>query len=110
MGNTKKYDYESICKDRGFTYIKEVNPYIWFKDEFGFEHKMTRTNLAGGNLPTAKSVVGCKTEYSICMIKQRFPNIEDQCSFELYKYEKALEYTQLNCHKHGTYDTKPNWV
>lgn len=44
------------------------------------------------------------------MIKQRFPNIEDQCSFELYKYEKALEYTQLNCHKHGAYDTKPNWV
>lgn len=110
MANIKKYDYEKICLDLGYTYINECNPYIWFKDEFGFLHKMTRTNLAYGNLPSAKSVVDSKTEYSIFMLKQRYPNIEDVCSFEKYEYKTALTYTTVVCREHGEYRTKPNWL
>ena len=29
MANVRKHDCESVCKDRGLTYLREQNPYVW---------------------------------------------------------------------------------
>ncbi len=95
MANTKKHDYKQICKDRGLTYIREQNPYIWVKDEFGFIHRFDRTSLARGSEPSLKSLVGDKTEYSVTMIKSRHPDIESLIDFDGYEYIAALTYTMF---------------
>ena len=110
MANIKKYDYKQICKDRGLIYIREQNPYIWVKDEFGFTHRLDRLSLVRGSEPSQKSLVGDKTEYSIFMIKSRHPHIESLLDFDRYEYITALTYTKVSCKKHGEYSTKPNWI
>ena len=67
MANIKRYDYLQICKDRGFKYIREKNPHIWFQDISGFTHKMVRNSLARVSNPSSKSVVEEQLQqYVVC--------------------------------------------
>lgn len=110
MANVRKHDCESVCKDRCLTYLREQNPYVWVLDDFGFTHRFDRSSFVRGSNPSPKSIVGNKTEYSICMIKSKHPEIEDYIDFTGYEYTTALAYTQVVCKKHGAYRTKPNWI
>ena len=112
MANIKKYDYRKICEERGLVYIKEKNPHIYVKDGFGFEHKMTRTNLAKGSSLSIRSLLdeNLKNEYFLKVMSTRHPDVFEKSSFEKFNYEKALGYTTATCHKHGDYRTKPNWL
>ena len=110
MANVRKHDCESVCKDRGLNYLREQNPYVWVLDDFGFTHRFDRSSFVRGSSPSPKSIVGNKTEYSICMIKSKHPEIEDYIDFTGYEYTTALAYTQVVCKKHGAYRTKPNWI
>lgn len=112
MANIKKYDYRKICEERGLVYIKEKNPHIYVKDGFGYEHKMTRTNLAKGSSLSIKSLLdkSLKNEYFLKVMSTRHPDVFEKSSFEKFNYEKALGYTTATCHKHGDYRTKPNWL
>ena len=111
MANIKRYDYLQICKDSGFTYLREKNPHIWFQDKSGFTHKMVRTSLAIGSNPSPKSVVKEQLQqYVINELLMRHPNLEDEISFDKFKYVSALDYTTVTCKKHGDYRTKYNWL
>ena len=76
MANVRKHDCESVCKDRGLNYLREQNPYVWVLDDFGFTHRFDRSSFVRGSSPSPKSIVGNKTEYSICMIKSKHPEID----------------------------------
>lgn len=106
----KKYDYAQICSDRGIKYLYEENPYIFVSDEFGFTHKMDRLNLAKGSYPNFKSVQGDKTEYFKSVFKEKHGDQSHLFDFGDFKYIKSLNYSKVNCVRHGEYTTKPNWL
>ena len=111
MANTKKYDYKGICKELGLTYVREKNPYIFVLDELGFEHKITRTNLAMGCKLGIKSVDKNRVkEYFLRLISIRHPEKYLEVTFENFEYKSSLTYTTATCKKHGDYKTKPNWI
>lgn len=110
MANTKKYDYKKICRDKGLTYIKEENPYIYFKDEMGFVHKRGRAEFIRGGGATIKSLddKSLVTEYFLASLRHKIPEVFSESSFEKFIYTGALSYAVATCLKHGDYRTKPN--
>ena len=110
MAMPKKYDYAQICSDRGIKYLYEENPYIFVSDEFDFTHKMDRLNLAKGSCPNFKSVQGDKTEYFKNVFKKKHGDQSHLFDFGDFTYIKSLNYSKVNCVKHGEYTTKPNWL
>lgn len=111
MANTKKHDYEKICKGLNLTYVKEENPYIYVVDELGFEHKITRTNLAMGCKLSIRSVDKSRLkEYFLKLVSLRHPEKYLKSTFEKFEYNKSLDYTIATCVEHGDYKTKPNWI
>lgn len=112
MANIKKYDYRKICEERGLVYIKEKNPYIYFKDEMGFEHKMNRNNLAKGSNETIKSLAdkSLSSEYFLEKLRNKRPEVFSESSFDKFVYAGALNYAVATCLIHGDYRTKPNWL
>lgn len=111
MANTKKYDYKKVCKDLNLTYVKEENPYIYVVDGLGFEHRITRTNLARGCKLGIKSVDKNRVkEYFLRLVSIRHPEKYLESTFEKFEYKGSLTYTIATCKKHGDYKTKPNWI
>lgn len=111
MANIKKYNYREICKELGLTYVREENPYIFILDELGFEHKITRTNLARGCKLGIKSVDKNRVkEYFLKLVSIRHPERYLEVTFENFEYKSSLTYTTATCKKHGDYKTKPNWI
>lgn len=111
MANTKKYNYEKICRGLNLTYVKEENPYIYVVDGLGFEHKITRTNLAMGCKLSVRSVDKSRLkEYFLKLVSLRHPDKYLKSSFEKFEYNKSSDYTIATCVEHGDYKTKPNWI
>lgn len=112
MPNIKKYDYLKICKDRECEYIREDNPYIYIRDKYGFEYKVSRTRFANGSELTGKSVINAtETEYFLHRLKLRHPNVFNILDFSKFRYTKAANFSLVTCIKHGVdIDTKPNWL
>ena len=110
LANKIKYNYKGICASMGYRYVLEKNPYIFVEDSFGFTHKITRTNLAKGCRVGFKSVCGDKTEYFKKLFEEKHGDQSNLFSFRDFKYTKSLDYTEVECVKHGKYKTKPNWI
>lgn len=111
LANIKKYDYKKICKDLNLTYVREENPYIYVIDYLGFEHRITRTNLAMGCKLGIKSVDKKRLkEYFLKLVSIRHPEKCLKSTFEKFEYKMSLDYTIATCVKHGDYKTKPNWI
>jgi hypothetical protein len=112
LANIKKYDYVKICGKLGLVYLKEKNPYIYVLDGLGFEHKITRINLANGSKLTIKSLLDKNliNSYFLMVMSIRHKDVYTKSSFEKFNYDKALTYTTATCLKHGDYRTKPNWL
>lgn len=93
------------------TYVKEENPYIYVVDELGFEHKITRTNLAMGCKLSVRSVDKNRLkEYFLKLVALRHPERCLKSTFEKFEYNKSSDYTIATCVEHGDYKTKPNWI
>lgn len=110
MAAHKKYDYVQICSERGLTYLREENPYIFVKCELGYEHKITRTNLAKGCTVGFKSVCHDKTQYFLDVLKSKHPDAFEFTDFSKFTYDKSLSESLVTCKTHGDYKTKANWL
>lgn len=110
MSANKMYDYVQICSERGYKYLYEDNPYIYVMDEFGFTHKMQRTNFHRGISLGFNGVQGEKSEYFKHIFKLKHGDQSNLFMFGEFKYTKSLDYTTVVCNKHGEYRTKTNWL
>ena len=105
----KKYDYEKMCDDLGYTYLYEKNPKLWLKDCDGFEHCINRKNFSKGVKPNIKTALN-KKEYFLHNACKKHNDLFEKSNFDKFEYIGASVYTVATCKIHGDYRTKPNWI